>query len=293
MTAARNISDQELYTYASKVTGQVVLITGGASGIGRATVIELAKRGAKLVIGDINTKASEELVGVIRYTGGTAIWKACDVLEYDDLRSLFEYALEEYGSVDIVIANAGIAESEQLVGDGVQLDEHGRPVKGKLKTIDMNLTSVIYTAQLAYHYFGKATNEKSLKTLIMTASILSFTSPDLAPLYCSSKHGVLAFSLSLRPEFEANGFRIATVHPWFVDTPLVPGFVKRLMHGIPLSPVHRVAGAIVLAATDEEADTNGAAYCIPDERDAFRIPYPEVNDGVYTKLSERAKNTIP
>ncbi|KAL5513354.1 hypothetical protein ACEPAH_3753 [Sanghuangporus vaninii] len=283
-----NIPDEDLLRHASRVSGQVIIITGGASGIGRAAVLEFAKRGAKIVIGDINTKASEELVNAIRISGGTAIWRVCNVLDYEDQRSLFEFALEEFGSIDVVIANAGVREMGKLVGNEVQLDERGLPVKPKLMTVQMNFISVIYTAQLAFYYLSKATNENSLKTLILTASILSFATLN-APLYCSSKYAVFSLMQSLKPEFERSGFRIASIHPWFTDTPIISESVRNLLYGIPLSPKYRVTGAVVLAVTDTLPGTNGAAYTIPDEREVFRIMPEHLNEGVFDLLAKRAK----
>ncbi|KAL5531290.1 hypothetical protein ACEPAG_4167 [Sanghuangporus baumii] len=283
-----NIPDEELLRYASRVSGQVIIITGGASGIGRAVVLEFAKRGAKMVIGDINTEASEELVNAIRINGGIAVWRTCNVLDYEDQRSLFEFALEEFGSIDVVIANAGVREIGKLVGSEIKLDERGLPVEPKLMTVQMNFISVIYTAQLAFYYLGKTTNENSLKTLILTASILSFATIN-APLYCSSKHAVLSLMQSLKPEFERSGFRIASIHPWFTDTPIISESVRNLLYSIPLSPMYRVAGAVVLAVTDTLPGTNGAAYTIPDEREVFRIMPEQLNEGVLDLLAERVK----
>ena len=75
----------------------------------------------------------------------------------------------------------------------------------------------------------------------------------------------------------------------YKDTAIVPQGLKAVMNGMPLSPIHRVAGSIVLAITDPDPRTHGAAYTIPDEREVFLIPHTELNDNVFSLLSERAK----
>lgn len=74
-----------------------------------------------------------------------------------------------------------------------------------------------------------------------------------------------------------------------IDTNIVPPKIKALMVGVPMVPIPRVAGAMVLAATDTESGTNGAAYTLPDHRELLRIPHHELNDGVYEIMGNRAR----
>ncbi|KAI5120349.1 hypothetical protein M0805_009424 [Coniferiporia weirii] len=287
---ACNISDEGLYEFASKAGGQTIIITGAARGIGKETALEFAKRGANIVIGDINVKGAEEAVAEIKRLGGDAVCQACNVLEYDDLVSLFQLALSKFGRVDVVIPNAGVSEIGRLTD--VRLNEQGLPTKPALKTLEINLMSVIYTTQLAYHYLTKSEVKGSLKSLVLIGSMGSIMGIPGAPMYSTAKHGIIGLMRSLKHAFHVNGLRIATVCPWFADTQILSAASKTLMAGIPMAPVPRIAGAIFLAATDSAPDTNGAVYTVPDEHEVFRVPHTEITEGVYVLLSNRVKRLM-
>src|SRR5882724_9470898 len=88
--------------------GKVALVTGGGSGIGRATALVFAREGAQVVIGDRNTRRGEETVSMIRNAGGTASFRRTDVLVAADIEALVEHAISEYGGLDLAFNNAGI-----------------------------------------------------------------------------------------------------------------------------------------------------------------------------------------
>ncbi|KAI5120352.1 hypothetical protein M0805_009427 [Coniferiporia weirii] len=284
---ACNISDEGLYEFAERVKGQTVIITGAARGIGKEAALEFAKRGANLVIGDIDVKGSEQTVEEIKRIGGDAVSRSCNVLIYEDLVSLFQLALTRFGQVDVVIANAGVTEVGQLLD--VKLDEHGLPMKPNMTTMEVNIVSIMYTTQLASHYLAKNQKTGSLKTLILIGSIASIMGLHGAYAYSSSKHAVLALLSSLMHDFKQKGLRVTGVFPWFADTPILPVAFKLFMTGIPMVPVPRAAGAIFLAATDGAPDTNGAAYTLPDEREVFRISHPEINENIHALIASRVK----
>ncbi|KAH8119060.1 NAD-binding protein [Phellopilus nigrolimitatus] len=284
---ACNIPDEGLYEFADRVKGQTIIITGAANGIGKEAALAFAKRGANLVIGDVDVNGSEETLAEIKGLGGHAVYQACNVLEYSNLVSLFQLALSKFGRIDVVIPNAGVAEIGRLTT--VSVDEQGLPTKPNLKTLEINLISVLHTAQLASHYLTKNEEKDSLKALVLVGSMASIMGIPGLSLYSASKHAILGLMQSLTMEFQSKGLRIATVCPWFVDTAILPTVFKVFMAGIPFAPMQRVAGAIVLAATDDAPNTHGAAYTIPDEREVFRIPPTEITEGVYGLLGSRVK----
>ncbi|EJD02822.1 NAD-binding protein [Fomitiporia mediterranea MF3/22] len=284
---ATNIPDDRLYEYAHKVRGQTVVITGAAKGIGRETALVFAQHGANVVIGDVDVAGAEDVVASIKKNGGEAISQKCDVLEYEQLVQLIERALTKYGRIDAIVANAGVSEIGKLTS--VQLNEQGLPMKPNLKTLQINLISVLHTTQLAFHYFTKNKNKDSLKALVLLGSMASILGVPGAPLYGASKHALIGLMRSIREDFALRGLRVATICPFFADTAIVPPAVKVFMAGIPLVPVPRIAGAILLAATDEAPESNGAAYTLPDDREVFRIPPVQINEGVYKMLNDRVK----
>ncbi|KAL5528531.1 hypothetical protein ACEPAF_7667 [Sanghuangporus sanghuang] len=284
---AANIPDTQLFEYAGRVRGQTVLITGAAKGLGREAAVAFGRYGANIVIGDIDVESAEETVSEVKKVGGDAVAKHCNVLEYDQQAALFQFALSKYGRIDVVIPNAGVTEIASLTT--VRLNEQGLPTKPNLKTVEINLISVLYTTQLAAYYLAKNENEGSLKTLVLIGSMGSIAGIPGAPLYSSSKHAIIGLMRSIKDEFGVKGLRVATVCPWFADTAIVPTAMKVLLAGIPFVPTTRVAAAFVRAATDADTESNGAAYTLPDEREVYRIPHTSLNEGVYKMINDRVK----
>ncbi|TDL26316.1 NAD-binding protein [Rickenella mellea] len=282
-----NVADDQLFAHASRISGRTVIITGAANGIGRAAAVEFGKRGAKVVIGDIDLDGAEDLVAEIKKAGGEAVCQTCNVLEWDELVSLFQLAESKFGAVDVVVANAGVTEAGHFTT--IKLDEKGVPTKPNLKTLQINLISVVQTTRLALHYLRQNKNETSPKAIVLIGSMASLSGITGAPMYGAAKHGVLGFMRALKDELALEKIRIAAVTPWFADTAIVPLALKAVMAGIPLTPVPRIAGAIFLAATDKEPDTNGAVYSLPDDREVFQIPNVQLNEGVYTLINNRSK----
>jgi len=206
------------------------------------------------------------------------------------LVSLFESAWAAFGSIDVVLANAGINECQDLMS--VVLDDKGKPKRPNLKTIDINFISVVYTSHLAIHYFIRNQREGSLKALVITGSVASFTAIGGAAQYNSSKHAVLGLMRGLRWPFIGNDLRIAMVAPWFVDTALLTTTNKVLIAGLPKTPASRVAGAMFLAATDDDPDSNGAAYTLPDDGEVVRVDNMRLTEGVYKLLDARVERII-
>ncbi|PAV23441.1 NAD(P)-binding protein [Pyrrhoderma noxium] len=284
---ACNIPDDKLLEFSHRVKDQVVVITGAANGIGREIALTLAGHGAKVVIGDIDVKGAINTVEEIKKLGSDGISIACNVLEFDHLSSLFQLALRKFGRIDVVIPNAGVTE----IGDFMGVRD-GQPQQPNLKTLDVNLVSVIYTTHLAHHYLSKNTNRDSLKSIVLIASMGSMSGIPGAPIYAASKHAIIGFMGSLSYEFEREGIRIAAVCPWFADTAIVPAHLRIFFAGVPFVPIPKIAGAVLLAATDKVPDTQGATYTLPDEREVLRIPAPQINEGVYQIMNNRAKRLI-
>jgi hypothetical protein len=112
------------------------------------------------------------------------------------------------------------------------------------------------------------------------------------PLYTAAKHGVLGFMRSIYPSCHSQGIRVATIHPWFANTALVPTIVKVFLAGIPLTPIERVAGAIVCAATDPHMETSGCTWLLPDGGYVFRLEREQLKEGVYRIIDARVKAAV-
>ncbi|KAI0042896.1 NAD(P)-binding protein, partial [Auriscalpium vulgare] len=211
------ISDEQLVSYAERVKGKVVVITGGASGIGKQTSLLFGKHGAKVVIGDLNADGAEAVVTQIKQAGGDGASLGVDVLNWDQLVDLFELAIARFGAVDIVVPNAGINESDKVC-DGTVVLKDGRPVQPKLLTLQINLTAVVHTVHLGLYYMKKNRRDGDWKSVVMIGSMASWTALPHAPQYSASKHAILGFMRSIEEIVARDEVRVATIHPWYAGS---------------------------------------------------------------------------
>lgn len=280
------IPNESLHNFSDRVNGKVVLITGGAAGIGRETALQFAKHGAKVVIGDLNVSGAVEVVDLIKRDGGNAAFLRTDVLNWDNQVSLFELALKKFGSVDVVVASAGVTE----IGSFETLKlSNGLPVKPEVKTIEVNLLGTIYTTHLAMHHLQKSEVPNSLKSVVLLGSMASWQSIPAGEMYSASKHGVLGFARSVHPYLARHGIRISIIHPWFADTGIVPFAVKVALSGLPMAPVERIASTIFYSATDTDPQSNGSVWLLLDDGPALRLEPEILKEGVYRVMNDRAK----
>ncbi|KAJ7594455.1 hypothetical protein C8J56DRAFT_821152 [Mycena floridula] len=287
-----SIPDEKLFQHSARVKGCVVVITGAAKGIGRQTAKDFASRGAKIVIGDTDVSGAQNTALEIVKDGGEAVSCLCDVTIWDHLVSLYQLALDTYGAVDVVIANAGVTE----VGDfgSLQLDKDGKPLKpaNMLTTLNVNLIGLIQTLKLAHHYLRLNRTGDTLKAVVILGSMASWSSIPTAPMYSAAKHAALGLMRSLHLVWERENIRIGIIHPFFADTTIVPPLVKLALAGIPKAPVSRIAGAIFYAATEPTLETNGCAWLLLDDGPVFLVPREEFKMGVYAMVDKRANRLL-
>ncbi|GAA5972468.1 hypothetical protein JCM11641_001858 [Rhodosporidiobolus odoratus] len=192
---------------AGALQNKVVLVTGGSKGFGREYAVRAAGFGAKVVIGARGAEGVEEVVKKIRKAGGQATGLSTDVSLWEAQLALFKHGLETYGSIDVVVANAGIFEGGLLLEDKVT--ENGKLAKPDVSTIEINVLGSIYTSKLAFHYLSQHSTH-SHKALIILGSLTSYIPSPGCPLYVTSKHALLGLQRSLALESEGKGIRCAT-----------------------------------------------------------------------------------
>ncbi|KAG9964051.1 hypothetical protein KCU61_g3034, partial [Aureobasidium melanogenum] len=238
------VTDQEL----SALEGKTVLITGGAAGIGRATVYLAHKHGANVVIGDVVVEKGEALASEL---GGRVIFRKCDVSVWDDILELFQAGQLRFGGIDVVLANAGVNEIGSIFTDSID-KASGKLEAPDLKTLDINLVGAIYTSKCALHYFEKSATPSQL---IMTGSAACFL--DTPPLYtyCASKAGVMGLMRGLRTQLlKKSNVTINMVAPWMTKTDmLLPEFLK-VWGKLPANEPIGVARALLLPAVKTEVN---------------------------------------
>ncbi|CAH0381508.1 unnamed protein product [Bemisia tabaci] len=187
--------------------GKVALVTGGASGIGRAFAEELVKYGAKVSICDVNDDG-EELADQLcqKYGRDRAIFCSCDVTDYPQIEESFQTTVSAYGGIDIVINNAGIFNDRFW-----ELE------------VDVNLNGVIRGTLLALRYMSKHRGGRG-GTIINVAAVEGYSVFPAAPIYCATKHAVVGFTRSYGSPFHTNmtGVRFIALCPGGTKTGMIP-----------------------------------------------------------------------
>ncbi|KAI0293436.1 hypothetical protein BC826DRAFT_383116 [Russula brevipes] len=285
------ITDDQLFTFAKRVEGKVVVITGAASGIGREAALTFAKYGSNIVIGDIDATSGKAVVNAIRKDGGKAEFIKCDVTKWNEQVALFDLAMERFGAVDVVIPNAGINESEQVCWGNLKFMD-GKPAEPELLTLKVNMVGVLYTAHLGVYYMKRDRPAGAWKSLVMIGSMASWVGLFTAQQYTASKHGVLGLMRSLDSVLAGEDIRIACIHPWFTETNIFDWQVRVLTAGMPLTPVARVAGAIFRAASDPDPATSGCPWLLPDDGPVLLLEKESLREGVYAMLNDRARRIL-
>jgi NAD(P)-dependent dehydrogenase (short-subunit alcohol dehydrogenase family) len=187
----------------------VAIVTGASSGIGRATAELYARRGARVVVSDVDDDGGAETVGRIEAAGGTAAWVRADVSEPGDCERLVSETVERYGRLDFACNNAGIG------GATVRTGEYD--VAEWERVLAVNLSGVFYCMR----YQIPAMIENGGGSIVNVASILGAVGFGTAPAYTAAKHGVLGLSKTAALEHAVDGIRVNTVGPAFIQTPLI------------------------------------------------------------------------
>jgi NAD(P)-dependent dehydrogenase (short-subunit alcohol dehydrogenase family) len=187
------------------INGKVVLITGGARGIGEQVARQAIAKGAKVSVIGLEPERLKALAGELR-----CHWAECDVTDQAGLDLAVASAVEAYGRVDVVLANAGIA-NIGTVNTG--------PVEALVRTINVNLIGVVRTVSAALPHLIE-----SKGYALLVSSVAAFTAMPGMAAYCASKAGVEQFGNVLRLEVAHLGVGVGTAHPIWVNTDLVRDF---------------------------------------------------------------------
>jgi NADP-dependent 3-hydroxy acid dehydrogenase YdfG len=218
------------------VHSPVGIVTGGLSGIGAASAVEFAERGARLVLCDRSTADPGGVVERVRAAGGTAVVVEADVRSPDELAQATERAVREWGRIDFLLANAGIADQSSTA--------NGDPGRWR-EVVETNLLGVLYTCRAVV----PTMLDQGAGHILIMASVSGREAYAGEPVYIATKWGVVGFAHSLRLELLEQGIRVTLVEPGLVDTPLTRGSakVRPLLDEIePLTP-EDVARAAVYA----------------------------------------------
>lgn len=238
--------------------GKVALVTGGASGIGEACVLTLARGGARVAIVDLNNELGDQTVAAVQQAGGEAIFLRVDVSDPAAVEQMVATTVERFGRLDIAVNNAGIGGEPNPTGS--------YSIDGWRKVIDVNLNSVFYCMR----YEIPQMLAQGGGAIVNMASILGSVGFATAPAYVAAKHGVVGLTKAAALEYGKQGIRINSVGPAFIKTPLLAGALDEQTQTY-LSGLHavgrmgesqEVAELVAFLCSDQASFVTGAYYLV-------------------------------
>jgi NAD(P)-dependent dehydrogenase (short-subunit alcohol dehydrogenase family) len=198
-----------------QLTGKVAVITGAASGIGRATALLFAREGASVILGDLKADEGERAVDEIIQSGGTALFEAIDVTSATDCRRMVETAIREFGRIDILFNNAGIIRRATVLD--LAEDDWDRVMAVNVKAIYLLSREVIPHMQRA----GGG-------TIINTASGWGLSGGARAVVYCASKGAVVLLTKAMAVDHGPHNIRVNCICPGDTDTGMLRDEARQL-----------------------------------------------------------------
>jgi 3-oxoacyl-[acyl-carrier protein] reductase len=231
-----------------RLEGRSALVTGGASGIGRAVCLAFAREGADVAIVDFkNLDAAEAVAAECVALGRRAFAHLADVTQEEQVQAAVALTIERFGKLDICVANAGVS------GDDMPL--HELPMHTWRRLVDGNLTGVYLTIKAALPHMI----ERGHGRIITTASELAHRPAPLLAAYSAAKAGIVGLTISVAQEVAQYGIRVNTVAPGLTRTAIIerPAAQARLQQNLALQTLPRlaepeeIAPAYVFLASDD------------------------------------------
>ena len=247
----------------SRLAGKVALVTGAASGLGAESARRLARAGAAVMLTDLAADAGETVTAAIVEAGGRAAFLPHDVTSESDWIQVVAGAVERYGRLDVLVNNAGIG------GGPFELMTH--TAEDWRRVMSVNLDGVFFGLRHA----GPAIAAGGGGSVINLSSILGKVGLAGAAAYCASKGAVLMLTKAAALEWAPLGIRVNSIHPGFIDTPMVSGALHRAENGNELRETiisrhalgrlgepREIADAVVFLASDDSSFMTGAEMVV-------------------------------
>jgi NAD(P)-dependent dehydrogenase (short-subunit alcohol dehydrogenase family) len=237
---------------------KVALVTGGASGIGRATAIAFAKKGAKVAV--VDWKKNDEIVDLIKELGSEAIFIKCDVSKTDDVKAMVAQTIAAFGRLDYAYNNAGI--------EGISATTQECSEENWDKTIGVNLKGV----WLCMKYEIPEILKQGKGAIVNCASVAGLVGFAGLPAYVASKHGIVGLTKTTALECATQGIRVNVVCPGVIQTPMIDRLTGKTKEGIErfkgFEPIGRfglpeeIANAVVWMCSDEASFVTGHVMAV-------------------------------
>jgi NAD(P)-dependent dehydrogenase (short-subunit alcohol dehydrogenase family) len=244
----------------TSLTGQVALITGGSTGIGRATALAFAAAGAKVAIASRRRGPGEETVGLIHAAGGEAVWIETDLAQDAQVAALVDQVVNTYGALDVAFNNGGSGGAGGWLADIAETDWDA--------TIDGYLKSVY----LCMKYELRVMLSVGHGSIVNNSSVDGQRAFPWDPVYSAAKHGVLGLTKSAAVQYANQNIRINAVCPGWIRTPPVeatltsdPGAERMMLQHQPIGRLgmpEEVAQAVLWVASPAASLVTGAALAV-------------------------------
>jgi NAD(P)-dependent dehydrogenase (short-subunit alcohol dehydrogenase family) len=250
--------------------GKLAVITGGISGLGRATAERFAKEGARVVIADINAEKGANAAKEMAANGAAIEFIQVDVTDESSQEALFADVVRRYAQLDIVVAAAGISSANYVSGevstpaeDPEQNFLFNKPIEDWQRVLDVNLTGVAITDRLAARHMLALQAQGSI---INIASIAGRRPLPGAADYCVSKAGVIMLTNVFATELATKNIRVNGIGPGFIETPMTasirqsPEWIETVMQMTPMQrfgQAEEIANTAVFLASDESSYFTG------------------------------------
>lgn len=249
--------------------GRVSIVTGGSSGIGRATALSFAREGAVVVVADLQTEEGQGTVGLVKEAGGDGIFVKTDVSRSDDVREMVEKTIKMYGRLDFAFNNAGISQPPKALAD--------QPEELFEKVVGVNLKGVWLCMKYEIPYMLKNTTGGAIVNTSSVAGLVGFAG---VQIYSASKHAVIGLTKSAALEYAKSGIRINAVAPGVIHTKMIEDFIH--MAGDDPKLIDSIRAAHPMGRDGKPDEVANAAVWLCSDKASFVTGTVLTIDGGYT-----------
>ncbi|MEX2473045.1 MAG: glucose 1-dehydrogenase [Gemmatimonadota bacterium] len=251
-----------------RMEGRIALVTGGASGIGKATAELLAREGAAVAVTDVDDEAGQAVADAINESGGEARYWHLDVSNEEEVRTVVEEAAGDFGGLHVLVNNAGIVGADKPPHD-ISADEWNQ-------VMAVNVNGVFFCTKHAIPHLRKAGSG----SIVNLSSIYGLVGAADAPPYHASKGAVRLMTKTDALHYAGDGIRVNSVHPGFISTPMVRGFLEG--QDDPEGARKALIGLHPLGRLGEPGEIAAAILFLASNESSFMTGSELVVDGGYT-----------